>query len=129
MLKLGVYLEGFHDGGRPGGLRGTADRLVQLETSSRASGETVTRKAKVATRNSTQSCAVSPTYFQLGVLPVVEREATQRAPPLGTLPRSSRTSKRSQVFGETLRMNIRVEKTGGIWHAYLEGHPEVDEPH
>jgi glutamate dehydrogenase/leucine dehydrogenase len=24
-------------------------------------------------------------------------------------------------------MNIRVEKTGGIWHAYLEWHPEVDE--
>ena len=24
-------------------------------------------------------------------------------------------------------MKIRVEKTGGIWHGYIEGHPEVDE--
>ena len=22
---------------------------------------------------------------------------------------------------------IRTEKVGGIWHGYLEGHPEVDE--
>jgi len=24
-------------------------------------------------------------------------------------------------------MKITVQKTGGIWHGYLEGHPEVDE--
>jgi hypothetical protein len=24
-------------------------------------------------------------------------------------------------------MKIRTQKTGGIWHGYLEGHPEVDE--
>ena len=24
-------------------------------------------------------------------------------------------------------MEIRTEKTGGIWHGYLEGHPQVDE--
>jgi len=24
-------------------------------------------------------------------------------------------------------MKIRVEKTGGIWHGYVEGHPEIDE--
>jgi hypothetical protein len=24
-------------------------------------------------------------------------------------------------------MKIRVEKTGSIWHGYLEGHPEIDE--
>jgi hypothetical protein len=22
---------------------------------------------------------------------------------------------------------VTVQKTGGIWHGYLEGHPEVDE--
>lgn len=26
-----------------------------------------------------------------------------------------------------LRMKITVQKIGGIWHGYLEGHPEVDE--
>ncbi len=24
-------------------------------------------------------------------------------------------------------LRVTVEKTGGIWHGYLEGHPEVDE--
>jgi hypothetical protein len=24
-------------------------------------------------------------------------------------------------------MKITTQKTGGIWHGYLEGHPEVDE--
>ena len=24
-------------------------------------------------------------------------------------------------------MKITVQKIGGIWHGYLEGHPEVDE--
>jgi hypothetical protein len=24
-------------------------------------------------------------------------------------------------------MNITTQKIGGIWHGYLEGHPEVDE--
>jgi predicted RNase H-like HicB family nuclease len=24
-------------------------------------------------------------------------------------------------------MRIRAEKTGGIWHGYIDGHPEVDE--
>jgi hypothetical protein len=24
-------------------------------------------------------------------------------------------------------MRITTQKTGGIWHGYLEGHPEIDE--
>jgi hypothetical protein len=24
-------------------------------------------------------------------------------------------------------MKITTQKTGGIWHGYLEGHPEIDE--
>jgi hypothetical protein len=34
---------------------------------------------------------------------------------------------KSEGSAQTLRMKITVQKTGGIWHGYLEGHPEVDE--
>ena len=30
-------------------------------------------------------------------------------------------------FPHRLRMKIETKKVGGIWHGYLEGHPEVDE--
>jgi hypothetical protein len=34
---------------------------------------------------------------------------------------------KSEGFPHTLRMKIETKKIGGIWHGYLEGHPEVDE--
>jgi hypothetical protein len=30
-------------------------------------------------------------------------------------------------FAQTQRMKISTRKIGGIWHGYLEGHPEIDE--
>jgi hypothetical protein len=40
---------------------------------------------------------------------------------------SLRTGRHSRGFAQTLRMKITTRKIGGIWHGYLEGHPEIDE--
>lgn len=47
---------------------------------------------------------------------------------LSTPERDGRRSSEDNIAGSTLlRMNIIVKKVGGIWHGYVEGHPEIDE--
>jgi hypothetical protein len=56
----------------------------------------------------------------------VRRVATARQTHAKTGGSSRRVGKVSGLR-HTLRMKITTKKIGGIWHGYLEGHPEVDE--
>lgn len=54
----------------------------------------------------------------------VEPEAGQAARTLRFIPEELN---KAEVPPQTLRMKITVKKIGGMWHGYLEGHPDVDE--
>lgn len=41
--------------------------------------------------------------------------------------RSAGKEDREPPGGTRRELLVTVKKTGGIWHGYLEGHPEVDE--